>query len=337
VAESCDGINDACPGDAKVSATTECRASGGICDVAESCDGINDACPGDAKVSATTECRGAAGECDEAESCDGINDACPADGYKPPGTPCTDDDGNVCTEALCDDAGNCTQDNDIEPPPDVCVADEICRTPGYWKTHAGEEKGDRPPGNVTQEVIDGAGGLDVCGFRITTTAVYPEAGWQESALEAMCVSVKGDKQRQLIRQLTAAALNCEISGGPSGDCSQFHQDLISDCNVICDANSDSSAMTDCIDAIDDFNNGLDAGGTCNVSGDFCYDVGDCTDQLDTRCDPNDSCHDRSLCPDEEDDGQINGSDYCFMGGPAGSTGACKAASKNDKYLPAPAP
>ena len=138
--------------------------------------------------------------------------------------------------------------------------------------------------------------------------------------------MKGIAQRQLIRQLTAAALNCELSGGPSASCSQYHQDLISDCNVICDANSDSQAMNDCIGAIDDFNNGLDAGGTCNDSGDWCYDVSDCTGQLDTRCDPNDNCHDRSLCEDD--------SDYCFEGGPAGSTGACKAAHKNDVYLPA---
>jgi hypothetical protein len=331
VPESCDGINDACPSDAKVSATTECRADGGICDVPESCDGINDACPADAKVSATTECRADAGECDVPESCDGLTNDCPVDGYEPPGTVCGDDGNDDCFEPLCDGAGNCTQDNEILPPPDFCVEDEICRTPGFWKNRGGDEK-NRPPGNITQAVIDGAGGLDVCGFRITTTAVYPEAGWEESALEAMCVSVKGVKQRQLIRQLTAAALNCEISGG-AGDCSQFHQDLISDCNVLCAANSDSSGMGVCIDAIDDFNNGLDAGGTCNDSGDFCYDVGDCTGQLDTRCEPNDNCHDRSMCPDEED-GPVDGSDYCFGGGPTSSTGACKAASKNGIYLPA---
>jgi hypothetical protein len=336
VAESCDGINAACPADAKVSATTECRADGGECDVPESCDGINDACPADAKVSATTECRADSGDCDVAESCDGINDACPPDGFEPPGTICTDDGLNDCFEPLCDDAGNCTQDNEIIPPPDFCIEDEICRTPGFWKNRGGDEK-NRPPGNITQAVITGAGGLDVCGFRITNTVVYPEAGWQESALEAMCISVKGDQQRQLIRQLTAAALNCEISGGPAGDCSQFHQDLIFGCNAICAANSDSQGMTDCIDAIDDFNNGLDAGGTCDNSagtgsGDFCMDVGECTATGDTICVPNASCHDRSMCPDE-DDGPIDGSDYCFVGGPTSSTGACKAASKNGIYLP----
>jgi hypothetical protein len=331
VVESCDGVNAACPSDGVATATTECRADGGICDIPESCDGTNVTCPSDAKVSATTECRADAGECDVPESCDGINDDCPVDGYEPPGTICGDDGNDDCFEPLCDDAGNCTQDNEILPPPDFCVEDEICRTPGFWKNRGGDEK-NRPPGNITQAVIDGAGGLDVCGFRITTTAVFPEAGWEESALEAMCVSVKGVKQRQLIRQLTAAALNCEISGG-AGDCSQFHQDLISDCNVLCAANSDSSGMGVCIDAIDDFNNGLDAGGTCNDSGDFCYDVGDCTGQLDTRCEPNDNCHDASMCPDEED-GPVDGSDYCFGGGPTSSTGACKAASKNGIYLPA---
>jgi len=233
--------------------------------------------------------------------------------------------------------GFCEPITDPEIPPICLPADEICRTPGYWKTHAGNEKG-RPPGNVTQAVIDGAGGsLDVCGFQITNTEVFDpdnlaDVQWKESALEAMCVSVKGIQQRQLIRQLTAAQLNCAISGGWLGSCNEAHQKLISDCNVICAA--DAGGMNDCISAIDAFNNGFDSGGTCD-DGSTCTSDDECDFIGGGKCTPDpDNCHERSLCPDLDDDGDINGSDYCFRGGPAGSTGACKSAHKNGVYLPA---
>src|SRR2546428_43431 len=87
VAESCDGIADACPADAKQPATFSCRAAAGPCDVAETCDGIGDACPVDAKQPATLSCRAAAGPCDQAERCDGSTDACPPDLFAS-GTPC---------------------------------------------------------------------------------------------------------------------------------------------------------------------------------------------------------------------------------------------------------
>jgi hypothetical protein len=82
VAEVCDGVNNACPSDAK--STAECRASGGICDVAEVCDGVNNACPADAK--STAECRASSGVCDVAESCDGCQQRLPDDDVLPNGT-----------------------------------------------------------------------------------------------------------------------------------------------------------------------------------------------------------------------------------------------------------
>ncbi len=75
LAETCDGAGDDCPADAKSS--TVCRAAGGVCDVAESCDGVADDCPADAK--STTVCRAAAGVCDLAETCDGVGNSCPTD------------------------------------------------------------------------------------------------------------------------------------------------------------------------------------------------------------------------------------------------------------------
>src|SRR5262249_7306793 len=79
VPESCDGSTNDCPADAKKPATTECRASGGVCDVPESCDGSTNDCPADAFKPATTICRPSAGGCDVAESCTGSGTACPPD------------------------------------------------------------------------------------------------------------------------------------------------------------------------------------------------------------------------------------------------------------------
>src|SRR5437773_151653 len=86
VAESCDGVNDACPADAFQPATVECRASAGVCDLAENCSGSDAACPPDAK--STAVCRPSAGPCDVAESCDGATDACPADAFQPATVEC---------------------------------------------------------------------------------------------------------------------------------------------------------------------------------------------------------------------------------------------------------
>jgi len=167
-------------------------------------------------------------------------------------------------------------------------------------------------------VIDSAGGLDVCGTTITNT----DAGNSASAIEGMCVSVKGDKKRQLVRQLTAAALNCELSGGASGDCNMEHQDLIADCNLTCASDSGGRSVNECIEEIDCFNNGggWNEGkcgyipGRCDVSGEYCDENSDCTGLGDTMCEPTVNCHDLSLCEDDSD----------F---------SCKTARKNDVYVP----
>jgi cysteine-rich repeat protein len=110
--ETCNGVDDQCPADAK--STAECRATAGACDVAESCDGSGDACPADALEPATTECRAAAGVCDASEACDGVGDACPADVFEPVGTECRSAAG------VCDLAETCTG-ADAQCPADVFV------------------------------------------------------------------------------------------------------------------------------------------------------------------------------------------------------------------------
>ena len=130
VAESCDGVSNACPADTfaevgtacggsdgacdaldtcdgsgsctdNVAATTTvCRSATGACDVAESCDGVSNACPADSFASSSTVCLAAAGECDQAENCTGTSATCPADVKKANGTTCSDD-GDGCTLDQC--------------------------------------------------------------------------------------------------------------------------------------------------------------------------------------------------------------------------------------------
>jgi hypothetical protein len=219
-----------------------------------------------------------------------------------------------------------------DPLPPECLDAEICRTPGFFGTHAGTSKPNSQ--NITQALIDAAGGLEVCGVIIDNTDV----GNSTSAVEALCVAVKGELERQLVRQLTAAALNCVL-----GDCSTEHSDLLADCNDTCADGSGSLSVNECIDQLDCFNNGgtwdSDSGqcttgiGVCDISGEACDDSVPC-EGFEDFCVPFETCHDRDLCPDFSDDGEINGSDFCFEPpGPAGSSGQCNAALKNSIYVP----
>ncbi len=104
---------------------------------------------------------------------------------------------------------------------------ERCRTPGFWGTHACPEDPETLASsceksgsqNITQQVIEAAGGcLEICGERITNTVLDSA----DSALEAMCVSVGGVRERQLARQLSVEecidALDCWNNGGhPQAD------------------------------------------------------------------------------------------------------------------------
>jgi hypothetical protein len=184
--------------------------------------------------------------------------------------------------------------------------EEVCRTPGFWGTHAGTEHPNST--NLTQLVIDAAGGeLHVCGTTVSNTDV----GSEHSAIEAMCVRVGGLQQRQLARQLTAMALNCMISNG-SDDCAGTSvEGLFADANAACAAADEN--LDYYIDRVDCFNNG----GQWNDDEGFCY--------IDPE-DPN-NCQNRDL-------------DYStdiFDGvsplpGPAGSSRACNAATRNDVFI-----
>jgi hypothetical protein len=211
-------------------------------------------------------------------------------------------------EVQCDVDGfdNQVSDDDSATCEVVPIGEEVCRTPGFWGTHAGTEN--RRSTNLTQLVIDAAGGsIEVCGKTLDNTLV----GNTASALEGMCVSVQGEPQRQLARQLTAMALNCVISGG-AADCSGTSvEGLFADANAACAG--DDQDLSYYIGRVDCFNNG----------GQWNEDEGSC--HIDPE-DPN-NCQNRDL-------------DYStdiFDGvhplpGPAGSPRACNAAINNDVYI-----
>jgi hypothetical protein len=188
---------------------------------------------------------------------------------------------------------------------------ERCRTPGFWATHACRDVADgnrdddcekRGAINITQRVIDAAGGcLEVCGERITNTDIESA----NSATEAMCVSVGGVQERQLARQLMAAALNCVMSGGGATCSGVSIEAVFNDCNLVCESGGTQGTRSvgDCITLIDNYNNGLD-----------------------------NRCHDRELCNPQVID-PVSGQPLCFpQPGPAGGPGACNDARKNDCYV-----
>ncbi len=156
VAESCTGSSAACPSDGFVAATTTCRASAGVCDVAESCTGGSAACPSDGFVAATTTCRASAGDCDVAESCSGSSAACPAEGFKSATTTCRASTGT------CDAAESCTGASAACPADVGGKVGDVCRA----------AKGDCD----VAEVCDASKNCPADGFKAATTECRASAG-----------------------------------------------------------------------------------------------------------------------------------------------------------------
>ena len=289
---------DACTDDSCDQATGRCVNTPNIdCD-----DG--DACTDDSCDPATGTCVNTPNfDCDDGDAC--TDDSCnPATGLCEHGASPSCDDQDECTDDSCDPAtGACVNTDNGQ-----CGGEDICRTPGFWGTHGGVEK--KTSQNITQAVITKAGGaLYVCGTTIANTLVNNT----HSAVEAMCIPVKGAPRLQLARQLTGAALNCALTlNGGLGDCTGVESiaDLYDVCNAACASNSSAAKAlyAGCIEDIDAWNNGL----TGNL------------------------CHDRDLCPDFSDDGILNGSAACYEPtGAAGSSTACNAAIKSPTTVVTP--
>jgi len=209
-------------------------------------------------------CSGSARNCGDqfsctADSCDDNSNTCV---HTPNDASCADQDS--CTIDACSAQSGCTH----QPDPSCSEITDICRSPGYWATHSGYEG--KKTVNMGQMVIDAAGGLEVCGQTITKTsnlaAPYLDGLGLSSDLEGLCVSVKGVTQRQLYRQLTAAALNCAITGDDCDAVLARHTDVtFSECSALCASLTPSPVAplapvptltaNKCISRLDCFNNG----------------------------------------------------------------------------------
>jgi len=303
--------------------TGSCNPSTGQCEVQPvTCAQDGDLCTVESCNPSTGQCEsGASKNCNDDDLCstDSCNPSTGQCGHTP--VTCPSDSDN-CTDEVCDSATGACHSVPANPAPDNCGA-TICRTPGFWGTHAGVEKSGSQ--NITQAVITAGGGsLAICGETITDTVLSDD----ESAVEAICVAPKDSILYQLARQLTAAALNCVVSNGVP-DCSQtpVYTAIFASCNAAC-ANpaSTKATITDCISQIDCLNNGgkkLGSGmcqtGTC-ANGAACTEGKACADGSSCKGLDN-NCHDQLL---------INsGLGFNFEPpGPAGSSNECNDATKN---------
>jgi len=346
VAESCNGSSANCPVDGFVNEGTVCRAADGECDIAEQCTGGNGACPADGFVANGDPCStdgnvctddvcDGAGDCDHnpnTDPCDDglfctTGDACSAGACG--GLPLDCSDSIECTDDSCNEGSNAcvnAPNNGNCEDGDLCTADicsiqaagcefeftcttDICRSPGYWATHSGYEKLPKSI-NVAQLVLDAAGPLEVCGQMISATSnggiPYVDGLGLSSDLEGLCMRARGVPQRRLYRHLTAAALNCAISGGDCDAILGKYVDVsFTECSDLCAGNPapDAPSLGECVENLDCFNNGgqmID---------------GSCVEDLPGNC------HETPLCNE--------GLGVCPKSTPASSPKACQEARFNN--------
>jgi hypothetical protein len=347
VAEVCTGSTAACPGNSFDPNGTGCTSDGNLCtnDVCDAngncqhnnntvaCDDgefctLNDLCSnGDCVGGGARDCSDNV-DCTN-DSCDEANDECdnnPDDAF------C--EDGDACTDNTCSPVNGCIAD---------LICGDVCRSPGFWATHSGFEKKNvnKDAVNVGQLVLDAAGGLTICGQTVDASSNGAEPPFVDglglsSNLEGLCMRAKGVKQRQLFRQLTAAALNCVMSAGTNcEDITGRYIDVsYDDCDLLCQTGVEAEegpTVGDCIHELDCFNNGGQmingncAFGNCEVTDELCgADEGDCPDANSAAqdCVPfEDNCHSNALCKESID--------VCPKAAPASSSSACREARGND--------
>jgi hypothetical protein len=241
----CDGNGKCDPLHVPAPNSTPCAdTDGNVCTEA-GCDGLG-SCDQKHVTPDSKPCPDTGNDC-AAAGCDGTGNCDQNHVPEQNSTPCTDTDGKACTMAGCDGLGNCDQLH-VEQ----CEVG-ICRTPGFWGTHAYKNPDKRRSQNITQQVLDAAGGLQICGECISTTVPVRDAS---SAIEAMCVSPSGNIVLQNVRQLTALGLNCSVSGF-GGDCGgdPYLDELMADCNAACLGKTSTRSNSQCRNEIDCYNNG----------------------------------------------------------------------------------
>ncbi len=278
VAEYCTGSSATCPADAKQPATTVCRASAGECDVAEYCTGSSNDCPADGFASSTTQCRASAGECDVAETCTGTGASCPADGFRASGAACSSDN-NACTGDVCNGSGTCT--HPLAPVGTTCASPSF----GGWGSCGG-----------FSDTCDEAGSQS----RAVTTYACTSSG--------TCAATNTSETQACSRSTTGTGCgsntsNCSACSGFSGTCGQTGTQSCTVTNYTC------------------------SGGTCNASSSGTQTQACSRNTNGTYCDTTDSC------------GACSYSDYCATTGSqscrttdyACSGGSCGTQSGSSTY------
>ncbi len=211
---------------------TQCRASGGVCDVAETCTGSSGACPMDSYANASSACNPSSdgGVCDPTDYCDGLSSSCPSDSLgwmTTQGSSCPDGNTNDCYGASCYN-GSCQSSSSSEANGTQCFENIYTGTGWcYGGTCYNCGNGTTDPG----EECDAGANNSVFGYCCDAVCLY------ESAMTVCYNSVTGN-------QTCDPTLYCN----GAGTCAS------------------SSAATSCSNAsADDCNQGVCAAGNCSLS------------------------------------------------------------------------
>src|SRR5262249_26556249 len=145
-----------------------------------------------------------------------------------------------------------------------------------------------------------AGCMVVCGEKIDS-AGQSSLDSANSATEGLCVNIQGTSTKQLARQLIAAALNCLVFKDDPTCAGTSIGETFAACDAACTAGETTALVggvpTDCIGAIDAFNNGqLSNCEDPNTTVGFCFNGSTNTGVLcDSNLTPNNGCPTGQTC------------------------------------------
>ena len=313
VAETCDGINPACPADEFVANGVTCTDDGnectsdtcfngtcshdalndgttcggspnGLCDLQDTC--MSGVCQDNVRAAGNT-CRPPANECDSAEMCDGLLPECPPDSFQPAGTLCTDD-LNECTDDVCDGAGTCghppVNDGTVcgNSPSGDCDAQDTCQSGSCVDNVQPDTFVCRPAFNEC-DVADTCNGV----LKSCPANAFVEAG-------TVCTDDNNDCTSDICNG-TGSCIHPSLANGTActDDANDCTGDICVNGSCVHPALASGTACGDPTDSI------CDNPDTCNSSG-VCLANAEpsgiaCGDQTSSVCDNPDTCDGLGAC------------------------------------------